>query len=165
MRRGLPRAIADTARDIRTPFARALARDRAEFGRKDVRTASPRAGYSEKTFKRNAGTAFRHAAQLPRAGAHPRRIDHSADETFARPRFMRSPPEIRKKTRVAYDAPFAHPFDRTPPKCHWLSPSKNTRSSGKPDASGDFVRATMTMPRDRGPCGRLAIRMDRLRGV
>ncbi|WP_157652425.1 hypothetical protein [Burkholderia ubonensis] len=97
MRRDLPRAIADAASDIRTPFARALARGRAEFGRKDVRTASPRAGYSGKTFKRNAGTAVRHAAPLPRAGAHPRRIDHSADETFAHRRFTRSPPEIRKK--------------------------------------------------------------------
>ncbi|WP_155123172.1 MULTISPECIES: hypothetical protein [Burkholderia cepacia complex] len=84
MHRGFPLAIADTASDIRTPFARALARGRAEFGRKDVRTASPRAGYSEKTFKRNVGAAVRHAAQRPRAGAHPRRIDHSAEETFAR---------------------------------------------------------------------------------
>ncbi|KWD80536.1 hypothetical protein WL71_20020 [Burkholderia ubonensis] len=87
MRRGLPRAIADTASDIRTPFARALACGRAEFGRKDVRTASPRAEYSGKTFKRNVGTAVRHAAQLPHAGAHPRCINHSADETFARRRF------------------------------------------------------------------------------
>ncbi|KVP68679.1 hypothetical protein WL40_32955 [Burkholderia ubonensis] len=78
MRRGLPRAIADAARDIRTPFARALARGRAEFGRKDVRTASPRAEYSEETFKRNIGVAFRHAAPLPRAGAHPRGVGHSA---------------------------------------------------------------------------------------
>ncbi|WP_155122473.1 hypothetical protein [Burkholderia ubonensis] len=46
-----------------------------------------------------------------------------------------------------------------------FQPRKNTRLSGTPDASGDFVRATMTMPHDRGPCGRLAIRMDRLRGV
>ncbi|KVQ96511.1 hypothetical protein WK10_20375 [Burkholderia ubonensis] len=87
MRRGLPRAISDAASDIRTPFARALAHGRAEFFRKDVRIASPRAGYSEKTFKRNVGAAVRHAAQRPRAGAHPRRIDHSADETFARRRF------------------------------------------------------------------------------
>ncbi|WP_157376628.1 hypothetical protein [Burkholderia ubonensis] len=70
MRRGLPRAIADAARDIRTPFARALARGRAEFGRKDVRTASPRAEYSGKTFKRNAGTAIR----MPRSSRVPARI-------------------------------------------------------------------------------------------
>ncbi|WP_143286714.1 hypothetical protein [Burkholderia ubonensis] len=117
------------------------------------------------TFKRNIGAAVRHAAQRPRAGAHPRRVNHSADETFARRRFARSPPEIRKKSRIAYDTPFAHSFDRAPPKCHLLSPSKNTRLSGTPDVSGDFARATMTMPRDRVPCGRLAIRMDRLRGV
>ncbi|WP_124471244.1 hypothetical protein [Burkholderia ubonensis] len=66
---------------------RARPRGRAEFGRKDVRAASPRAEYSGKTFKRNVGTAVRHAAQLPRAGAHPSRINHSADETFAHRRF------------------------------------------------------------------------------
>ncbi|WP_157637555.1 hypothetical protein [Burkholderia ubonensis] len=70
MRRDLPRAIADAASDIRTPFARALARGRAEFGRKDVRTASPRAGYSEKTFTRISALP----SDMPRRSRVPARI-------------------------------------------------------------------------------------------
>ncbi|WP_431823479.1 hypothetical protein [Burkholderia sp. F1] len=113
----------------------------------------------------NIGIAVPHTALLPRVGARRRRTYHSEDETFSRRRFMRVPSRIREKSRAAHDAAFAHPFDRANPNCHLLSSSKNTRLSGTPDVSAELVRATMTMPRDRGPCGRLAIRMDRLRGV
>lgn len=148
---------------IAARFASAFNRGPFEFRGKAAHGMSPRTARSKKILERNTRIAARHADPIGRTGPRPRRSTDSTDETFAHCRFApghqksmknRTPALRRIRTRIR----------RRAAEMRFRRHRKPRPKPGRSCVSADFVRATMVVPRDREPCGRLAIRMDRVRG-